>query len=131
MLEGVVKEYYRCILGTFVAGKAFYSLTTIGINGNVDVGKLLVYLVRLVADVTHGSGSVGKYITLALALIPTTEDSHLHIWREQTHEILHVRRLSRSANGNITHTDYRNAERSAFQHPSIEKVVTETHHQSV
>ena len=71
MLIGIIKEDDISILGCFIGGDAFNSITSVAIHSNTHVLELSVHLVRLITDIPHRGVLISKDESLGLALIAT------------------------------------------------------------
>ena len=66
-----------------------------------------------------------------MALVATTEHSHLHLVFQQSHQILHVGCLSRTTHGDITHGDDWHIKRLTLQDTCIKQEIPEAHAKAV
>ena len=71
MLEGIVEQDNLHIFGGLVMGKPVNTLTAVSVDGDIDVGKLLLYLVRFIAYLLRCGSVVSQDISLRLPFIAT------------------------------------------------------------
>ena len=123
MLEGVIQQYHIQLL--VIGHQLVNAVTAILVDGYRHLRKLLLHLVGLVANLRHGG--VGRCLdkSFALTLITSAEYGHMELFLQQSDEILHMRRLTRTANGNVTYRNHRNIEGAALEHADAEQHVAQ------
>ena len=103
VLESIVKQNHVDILTCLTIDETTDATRSFLIHGDGDIRELLFDLERLVTDIVHRRVVVGQQETTALPFVATTEDGEVRLVLQQTDEVLHVRGLTRSANGDVAH----------------------------
>ena len=131
MLESIVKQHHIGVLCLLVACETIDAMTTVPVNGDIDIRILLLHLVRLITNHTRRGVLVGQHIARALALVAPAEYCHLRLVLKQTNQILYMRCLARAAHCDVPHRDDGGLEGTAFQHAHLKQLVAESYTDTV
>ena len=123
VLESVVQQ--NDIRGLVAGLQQFDAMRPLLVHGYGHVGELLLHLVRFIPYLTHGRVSPRQYKATALPLVATAQHGDAHLVLQQPHQILHMRRLARAANGDVAYRYDRRLVGAAFQNPHFEEEVPE------
>ncbi len=93
-----------------VGGQPGYAFAAILVHCDIDMGKFVFHLVRLVPNEAHRGVVLGQQIAVALALIAPAKHRHLSLVLEQSDEILDMWGLARAAHSDVAHRDDRHGE---------------------
>ena len=80
-------------------------MTAVSIDGHVNLRKLVLHLIKLIADVGHGRIVGGQHVTRRLSLVSSAEHCHLMRLRQEADEVLGVRRFAPATHGDVAHAD--------------------------
>ena len=131
VLIGIVEDYDIGVLGGLIVDDMFDAAASVGVDGNLNVGKFPFHLEWLVTDVAHGGVLVGEDETASLALVSPAQYGHFCLALEQSDEILHMRCLSRPADGDVADGNDGSRETPALQDIEFEELVSDAYAESV
>ena len=118
-------------LDILVVGQFMDATASVLIHCDMDAGKLLLHLVRLVAYLRHRRVGIGKQETAGLTLVTTAQQTNLELALKQFHQVFRMRGLARAAHSEVAHTDHGDVERLRMQQTAVEHHVPDTYNQTV
>jgi hypothetical protein len=129
MLKAIIHHYdiYVGMLLNNAVDSLYPSLT----YNDQNIGKLQLNLQRLITHIAIRRVGLNEAITLGAATIATREKSYLTVSTERLHKKLSHRRFTRTANGDVTHTDNRDRELMTLDDARVKKPMANGYHHIV
>ena len=127
VLIGIVEQNHVNILSSLIIGETFDAVASSFVDSHIYVVKLMLHLIRLVANLRHWHIVVGKHIPPALALIATRQHGNLHLVVQEIDEIFHMGSLARTSHSDIAHGNNRYVITLALEYTDVKHPVAHTH----
>ena len=112
VLESVVKQYDVYLL--VVLSQHLNAVTTVLVDSNRHMRKLLLHLIGLVADLRHRGLGVSQHKAFALTLIAATENSYMENVLKHVDQIFNMWRLAGASYGDVAYGNNGNLERAGL-----------------